>query len=174
MRYAIAAALFCLASVSHAETFTFTAMGAGFSASGTLTGVVDPYDTQAFDIESGTATINGNPAGLFTPSGNSEHVQTVTFTGSGPYADYNYDNVVYTSGLALDTDGLLFTVGTNHVNLYVNDGAYVNTDDYHPNGSPNTFVLTQVTPEPTSLMLLATGTLLAGSVRRRFASRDNG
>ena len=174
MRYAIAVALFCFASVGHAETFTFTAIGAGFSASGTLTGVVDPYNAQAFDIGSGMATINGTSATLYTPSGDSEHVQTVDFTGSGPYGGYNYDDVVYTSGLALDADGLLFTVGTNHVNLYVNNGAYLNTDDYHPNGSPNTFVLTQVTPEPTSLMLVATGTMLAGAARRRFVCRDNG
>ena len=96
-----------------ADTFTFTAAGANFAASGTLSGTRDPYNSTAFDIQSGTATINGAAYTLYTPSGNSNNPQTVTFPGV-PDGGYNYDDVLYTTGTALDFYGLLFAGAANH------------------------------------------------------------
>ena len=154
-----------------ADTFTFTAAGTNFAASGTLMGTNDPYDSTAFDIQSGTATINGAAYTIYTPSGDSNNPQTVIFPVV-PDGGYAYDNVLYTTGMAVDSKGLLFAGTADHYNLFFNNGSISQTDDFHANGTPVSFAAidtTAATPEPSGIVLLGTGLLgLLGAAKSRL------
>ncbi len=149
-------------TAARADTFSFNVSGSGISASGTLTGSADSKTAGAFDITSATGQLNGSALSLYLPSGTASQPQSVGFPGV-PDGGYSYDNVVYTSAVALDGSGLLFSTGNNHANFYYN-GGYQYTNDYMAGGLPITFTLTDLTttastPEPSSLVLLGTGLL---------------
>ncbi len=156
-----------------AETFSFTAtgVGTGFSAIGTLTGVADPYTAGAFDLIGGSGSADGSAFSLVTPSGTSgTGPVNVTYSTAGDPFYYTYDNVVYTQGPALDLYGLLFSEANDHLNLFVQNGTSVYSNDA---SGANDFLInftltdttaagaapTTITPEPSSLTLLGTGLL---------------
>lgn len=156
------------AAVVHADNFTFTASGIGFtfSASGTLTGNLDPGDPLAFDITSATAVVNGIASTLVTPSGTVAHPITVTFNNGHPYPSYVYDNVVYVSGPSLDVNGLLFSTGSDHSNFYYSGGTYYYTNDEIATGKAIRFSITDI-PEPATFSSLLGAALVGIAVLRR-------
>lgn len=169
----------CLSRGAKAETFTFTASGIGysFSASGTLSGTVDPNDPSAFDITTGSGQVNGVPLSLVNPGTTAGNNIAVSYPDAEGTAYYNYDNVVYTAGTSLDLYGLLFSDNGDDTNFFFQNGSYGFTND---EGNTLTFPITfslvdttsatAVTPEPSSVLLLATGMLgTCCLLRRRLA-----
>lgn len=166
-----------------AETFTFTANGIGnaFYAVGTLTGVTDPSTAGAFDITAGGGIANGTAFSLVTPGSTStaDPVNIEYNTAGGPYY-YTYDNVVYTQGAALDLYGLLFSEATDHLNLFLQNGTFVYSNDASgANDFLVNFTLTDTAigtapvaaaPEPSSLALFGTGLLGGFNLLRRRRS----
>lgn len=163
------------------ETFTFTAVaaGTGLSAVGTLTGIADPSTPGAFDITGGEGTANGTAFQLVTPGSTStaSPVNVIYNTAGGPYY-YTYDNVVYTTGAALDLYGLLFAETNDHLNFFVQNGTLVYSNDASgANDFLVNFTLTDTTnlgtapvtatPEPSSIALLGTGLLGGFNLLRR-------
>ena len=188
------AAVLSASLAAHADTFLFTAtapataVNSAVDVTATLTGTADPNVVGAFDLTSGSGTVNGTAITLYsTGLITAGSYQTANFS-SPPFTyntSYEYDNVVYTSGnggLALDEYGLLFSEPDDHFNPYSEGPGYVYSDDetlYGYNAPLYTLTLTDlgpsappssVTPEPSSILLLGTGLLgIAGVVRKRFA-----
>ena len=157
----------CLAPAAlHADTFTFSATGSGFTSSGTLTGTLEAGDPGVYDITGITGTVNGvTITGILAPG--QLHLGT------------SNDNLLNTNvgSTLLDYDGIGFTFGSpsSQGNFYYYDGEYV-FQSVVPGGNGAVddiqFAVTDttaVTPEPSTLMLFGTGVLgLAGAARRRL------
>ena len=177
----------------HADTYNYNIVtadangvpGSGFTVSGNLTGGADPYAPGAFDITSITSngTVSGYSfSGVVSPgTTDSQHPTTVN--------GFTFDNVLFTASSPIagskytSTDGFLLyltsTIGTSLAHVYATDtnpGGYeVDVVDPNDPGALTPFAVESFTitpaavPEPTTLLLLATGALSgAGIVRRRF------
>ncbi len=167
--------------LAHADTFSFSAGGAGLNASGVITAIAS--QTAGEDNIIGiTGMIDGlNITGLEPATGNGNGFSFVNYFSVGQY-NYGpeFDNLLYTSGQPLDKYGVAFTLSDGTIdNIYDENGSlfyldpanYTAADVSNPTpGTPlQSLTVTSVTPEPSSLILLGTGALtLAGVACRRL------
>jgi hypothetical protein len=203
LSFAIFAALVAGPIVLHADTYSYIINAAAangdpsynFTASGTMTGPVDPYNSAGVDVTAITGSANGyNFQGVVDPGATDS--QTIR-TEYG----YSFDNVLYpasdtphtdTAGFLLYLDGPL---GTSLAHVYYtgvtseNPGGYqVDVVDPNEPGASTPFGVAtpfsvrrfsiarasapSAVPEPSTFWLLATGmACLAGmAVRHSYGS----
>lgn len=142
-------------------TFDFSFSGTGISGSGSLTATLVSGNQYLVTAISGMQ--NGSVMTLLAPGG---------FAGN--------DNHIFSSQPYLDLAGLAFSLSgaTTDYNIYYNPGTgtYLECNSLSPCtngvGTKLTFgSLTEVTPEPGSLILLGSGLIgLAGVARRKLFS----
>jgi hypothetical protein len=156
-------------------TFTFTISGVGYSGSGTLTGIADPSNAAAYDLTSGSGTLNGTPITLnYTPG------VDIGNPGMDLFAGASYNNVLYPSGASLlDGYGLDLAYGSDILVPYFSGGQYQlydTTRPFYADVTPISFAVTAVapTPEPSGIVLLGTGIAGAAILMRRRLVRTGG
>jgi hypothetical protein len=185
----------------HADTYSYIINASAanndpsfnFTASGTMTGAVDPYNSGAVDVSSITGGANGYDfLGVVDPGTTNSQTAATEF-------GFTFDNVLFPANGTphTDADGFLLyldsPLGTSLAHVYYtgvtsdNPGGY-EVDVVDPNEpgattpfgvatpfSVSRFSITRTAPgavpEPGTLGLLGTGLLcLAGVARRRFVS----
>lgn len=172
MGFVFAGLLLTTAVAAKADILNFTYTGNdGVSATGILTG--DQVDG-VYDITAGTIDVTGGPVtGIGSLVANPNFPGTTTNTtlaGGGTYLTYD-DALSLGSDPQLDGNGLLFAVDGTAFSLWGNG-----VDSYSAFGGDwalyDSGTFSATAPEPSSMLLLGTGMLMAaGTMRRRFAAK---
>ena len=164
------------AATAQAESFSFSATGAFFTASGTLTVVADPGNPNAFEVTGISGFVNGIEITGLLPCSATTLSQACTSTLGD---ELLYDNLLYypagssPSGplQELDGDGIGVALASGADGDF--DAASTHTDAFtyssQPPDAPTQIVAFSITPEPSSFILLGTALLaMAGTLRRRI------
>jgi hypothetical protein len=144
---------------AHAATFDFSAVGGGggFSGSGTLDATPNGNGSYTVDAISGTDVTGFVGAGQFDNNDN------LLFPGAASLVDRNGFAFTATQGDTAFTVDIFSPSAGNYDAYFLDNDGFTAT-------IPVAFTLTNAaTPEPSSLILMATGLLaMAGLLRRRF------
>ena len=167
---ALVLALVASSHLAFADNFTFTAVGAGFQSSGTITATADVSTPNVFDVTAISGEVNNVAITGLLPCAN--------YSASHPCTNTNgvfiYDNLLGTLAPVLDYNGIGFNIGNAGYqgNFYFNLGNYQFLDSNNVNTTLESLnVAVAPTPEPSTFVFLGTGLLaMAGLVRSRFAS----
>jgi hypothetical protein len=180
----------------HADTYRYQILAGAangdpaldFTAAGTFSGPVDPYNSAAIDVTDITGSANGYDfAGVVSPGTTNSQTPATQF-------GFTFDNVLFPANGSTHVDslGILMyldsPLGISLAHVYdTGDGYIVDVIDPNEPGASTPFTVVAslgvrnflvtaapVTPvpEPSSLLLLGSGSIaLAASLRRRVQRR---
>jgi len=166
------------AAAAHAESFSFSATGNSFTASGTLTVIADPSIANAFEVTGISGFVNGVEITGLLPCAATTVSQACDSTSG---SEFFYDNLLYypagnsPSGVLqeLDDRGIGVALASGVDGDFFARSTHIDSftySDQNPH-EPDQTAIFSITPEPGSFILLGTALLgMAGTLRRRTRS----